>query len=91
MVNTTSTNKTIATNKRSVDERLTVAHIGHGPRVPCRDVRIEGCIFVEHYMYTNNKSTRTKSGGGEEAAMNSINIKYQSENMVSTTTTSNNK
>ena len=26
----------------SVDEKLTGTHTGHGPRVPCRNVRIEG-------------------------------------------------
>ena len=30
------------TKEVSVDERLTAIHIGHGPRVPCRNVRIEG-------------------------------------------------
>ena len=30
------------TKETSVDERLTVLHSGHGPRVPCRNVRIEG-------------------------------------------------
>ena len=40
------------TNEASVDKKLTAKHIGHGPRVPCRNVRIEGCIVVEHY--TNN-------------------------------------
>ena len=30
------------TKEASVDERLTLLHIDHGPRVPCRNVRIEG-------------------------------------------------
>ena len=30
------------TKEASLDERLTVLHCGHGSRVPCRNVRIEG-------------------------------------------------
>ena len=37
------------TQEASADERLTIGHTGHGPRVPCRNVRIEGIIGVEHY------------------------------------------
>ena len=29
------------TNETSLNERLTVCHSGHGPHVPCRNVRIE--------------------------------------------------
>ena len=43
-----TTSNTIATKEISVDKRLTVLHSGHGPRVPCRNVRIEGCIGCEH-------------------------------------------
>ena len=30
------------TKEAALDERLTSIHSGHGPRVPCRNVRIEG-------------------------------------------------
>jgi hypothetical protein len=40
------------TNEESIDGRLTGLHSGHRPRVPCRNVRIEDCIGVEHC--TNN-------------------------------------
>ena len=40
---TTTTNKKLPqTKEASFDERLTAIHTGHGPRVPFRDVRIEG-------------------------------------------------
>ena len=32
------------TKEASLDERLTFRHRSHGPRVPFRNVRIEGCI-----------------------------------------------
>ena len=44
MVNTilTTTNNTVTTKEASLDEKLTASHTDHGPRVPCRNVRIEG-------------------------------------------------
>ena len=71
MVNATSTttNNTIATKEASLDERLTVPHTGHGSRVPCRNVRIEGWIG-EHY---HKQQQVEQQSGGREEAMNSNN------------------
>ena len=32
------------TKEASLDGRLTAIHRSHGSRIPCRNVRIEGCI-----------------------------------------------
>ena len=50
-----------------VNERLTETHIGHGSRVPFRNVRIEGWIGVEHCTNKQKQvEQQVEGGGGEE-------------------------